>query len=213
MVHTYSLMHDDLPSMDNDVLRRGRPTAHVAFGEAMAILAGDTLLTMAFDILSRTGQADVVGELARASGAGGMAGGQVIDLASENKTLALDELRHLHACKTGALIRASIRMGAMLADADDRQLNALTMYGEHIGLAFQIADDILDVISTQEEMGKSVGADAARNKSTYPALVGLDESKRLARKAVDDAIAALSDLGPGADAFRNLAIFIIERKN
>jgi geranylgeranyl diphosphate synthase type II len=213
MVHTYSLIHDDLPSMDNDVLRRGKPTAHVQFGEALAILSGDALLTLAFEVIARTGRADAVAELARAAGAEGMAGGQVIDLASENRQLTLDELRHLHACKTGALIRVAVRLGAMLADADAATLDALTRYGEHIGLAFQIADDILDVTGTEEAMGKRVRRDAENHKSTYPALVGLDRARELAGEAVRDAIAALEPFGPEADAFRALAPYIVERSN
>jgi geranylgeranyl diphosphate synthase type II len=213
MVHTYSLIHDDLPSMDNDVLRRGKPTAHVQFGEALAILSGDALLTLAFEVIARTGRAEAVVELAQAAGAEGMAGGQVIDLASEDRQLTLDELQHLHACKTGALIRVSVRLGALLGDADAATLKALTRYGEHIGLAFQIADDILDVIGTEEALGKRVRRDAENHKSTYPALVGLDRARELANDAVDAAIDALSVFGPEADAFRALAPYIVERTN
>lgn len=212
MIHTYSLIHDDLPAMDNDVLRRGRPTSHIQFGEALAILAGDALLTMAFDICAETGRADVVAELARAAGAAGMVGGQVIDLQSENQQLTLDELRRLHACKTGALIRVSVRMGAMLAGASSEALASLTAYGEHIGLAFQIADDILDVVGDTKTLGKTVGSDAAHHKSTYPALLGLDRSRELAREAVDGAIANLAAFGDDANTFRELARFIIERE-
>ncbi|MBI4556232.1 MAG: polyprenyl synthetase family protein, partial [Candidatus Hydrogenedentes bacterium] len=150
MVHTYSLIHDDLPSMDNDDLRRGKPTSHKVYGEAMAILAGDALLTMAFDIAAQTGHASIVREIAQAAGAEGMAGGQVLDLESEDKRLTLEELQRLHACKTGALIRVAVRCGAILAGADAGELEVLTRYGEHIGLAFQIADDILNVTGSEE---------------------------------------------------------------
>jgi geranylgeranyl diphosphate synthase type II len=211
MIHTYSLIHDDLPSMDNDDLRRGKPTSHKVYGEAMAILAGDGLLTMAFDVAAESGKADVIREIAQAAGVAGMVGGQVIDLESENSEVSLEELRRLHACKTGALIRGSVRCGAMLADADETQLDALTHYGEHIGLAFQIADDILDVVGTEEALGKPIGSDAAQQKSTYPALVGLDESRKLGQEAVDAAVGALACFGAEAANLRALARYIIDR--
>jgi geranylgeranyl diphosphate synthase, type II len=213
MVHTYSLIHDDLPAMDDDDLRRGMPTSHKKFGEAAAILAGDALLTMAFDILADTGSVAAVRELARAAGAAGMVGGQVIDLESENHALRVEELRHLHACKTGALITVSLRLGAILGGADGHRLDALTAYGRHIGLAFQIADDILDVTGTEEKIGKPVGSDVANSKSTYPALLGLDTARDLGQRAVDDAIGALAGFGPEADVFRALARYIMERDN
>lgn len=213
MIHTYSLMHDDLPCMDNDDLRRGKPTAHRAFGEALAILAGDTLLTLAFDVAAQAEDIRIIREIARASGAEGMAGGQVIDLDSEDKRLTLEALRRLHELKTGALIRASVRCGAMLAGADGAQLRALTAYGEHIGLAFQIADDILDVVGEQEVLGKPVGSDAANNKSTYISLLGLDRARLLGKEAVESAVASLESFGPEADVFRNLARFIVERES
>jgi geranylgeranyl diphosphate synthase type II len=213
MIHTYSLIHDDLPAMDDDDLRRGKPTSHKVYGEAVAILAGDALLTMAFDVAAQSGSPRIVSEIARAAGAEGMVGGQVIDLMSEDKHLTLDELRHLHACKTGALIRASVRCGAILGGADDAQLDALTRYGEHIGLAFQIADDILDVVGTTEALGKQVGSDEANLKSTYPALLGLDRARQLADEAVADALAALEPFGPEADTFRALAQYIVDREN
>lgn len=211
MIHTYSLIHDDLPSMDDDALRRGRPTSHIVHGEAMAILTGDTLLAMAFDIISRAGNAAVVGEVARAAGAEGMAGGQVIDLLSEDKQLTLEELRRLHAYKTGALIRVSVRAGAMLAGTDSDALEALTHYGEHIGLAFQIADDILNVTGTEEALGKPVGSDLAHKKSTYPGVVGLNEARRLAEASSDEALSALEPFGAEAAPFRALARYIIDR--
>lgn len=213
MVHTYSLIHDDLPCMDNDDLRRGKPTAHKAFGEAMAILAGDALLTMAFDLLAGTGNARVVQEVARAGGVEGMAGGQAIDLESEGKALTVAQLSKLHACKTGALIRVSVRAGAMLAGADQPALEALTAYGEHVGLAFQIADDILDVVGSEAALGKRTGSDAAKNKSTYPAVVGLERARELADEAAAAAVQALEKFGPEAEAFRDLARFIVERQS
>ena len=211
MIHTYSLMHDDLPCMDDDDLRRGKPTAHKVFGEANAILAGDALLTMAFDAAAQSGSAAVVREIAQAAGVAGMVGGQVIDLESENKRLTLEQLRHVHAYKTGALIRASVRAGAMLGGANGETLAALTRFGEAIGLAFQIADDILDVVGVEATIGKRVGSDASKHKSTYPQLVGLDRARALAGEAVEEALASLAGFGPEADDFRALARFIIER--
>lgn len=213
MVHTYSLIHDDLPSMDNDDLRRGKPTLHKVYGEAIAILAGDALLTMAFDILADADNVQVIKEIAQAAGVAGMAGGQVIDLQSEGKHIGLDALRRLHSCKTGALIRASVRTGAILAGAAAASLEALTHYGDHIGLAFQIADDILDVVGTEENLGKPIGSDVANQKSTYPALVGLDRAHELAQEAARNAIDALAPFGPEADTFRELATFIVERES
>lgn len=211
MIHTYSLIHDDLPSMDNDDLRRGKPTSHKVYGEAIAILAGDALLTLAFQAAADCGNVAVIREIAKAAGAEGMVGGQVIDLESENLMLGVPELRNLHAKKTGALIRVAVRVGAMAARANTAQLDALTRYGEAIGLAFQIADDILDVVGDEAAIGKPVGSDASNNKSTYPAAVGLEGARKLATDAVAEAIAALKIFGPKADTFRALARYIIER--
>ena len=211
MIHTYSLIHDDLPAMDDDDLRRGKPTLHKVVGEGIAILAGDALLTMAFEVVAEAGDARVIHELASSAGAEGMVGGQVIDLQSEGQELALPELRRLHACKTGALIRASARCGALLAGADEVPLEALSRYGDHIGLAFQIADDILDVTGTEEALGKPIGSDAENRKSTYPGLVGLERARELAEEAVAAALDALAPFGEVADPFRKLARFIIER--
>jgi geranylgeranyl diphosphate synthase, type II len=213
LIHTYSLVHDDLPAMDDDDFRRGKPTSHRKFGEAIAILAGDAMLTMAFDIAAQSGSPEVVREIAQAAGVAGMVGGQVIDLESENKQLTLDAMQRLHACKTGALIRVSVRTGAFLGKATEDQIDALTQYGEHIGLAFQIADDILDVVGTQAELGKPIGSDEAKHKSTYPALVGLDRARELGQEAVAAALEALEPFGPEADTFRELAQFIVERKS
>jgi len=211
MIHTYSLIHDDLPAMDDDDLRRGKPALHKVYGDALAILAGDALLTMAFDVLTRTNDFQVVREIAQAAGAAGMVGGQMIDLESEGKPIPLDVLRRMHACKTGALIRASVRSGAMLARARPEELDALTQFAEHIGLAFQITDDLLDITSTEQVLGKRIGSDTTRKKATYPALVGLDRARELAQEAVEDAIAALAPFGAEADLFRALARFMVER--
>ncbi len=211
MIHTYSLIHDDLPAMDDDDLRRGKPTLHKVYGEAMGILAGDALLTMAFDVLAETNRMDVLREVARAAGVAGMVGGQVLDMQSEHAAAGLETLQRIHSLKTGALIRVSVRCGAMLADATPAELDAITRYGEHLGLAFQIADDILDVVGTEADLGKPIGSDEANAKSTYPALVGLDESRALANRASEAAIASLEGLGGRADTFRALARFVVER--
>lgn len=211
MIHTYSLIHDDLPAMDDDDLRRGMPTCHVKFGEAMAILAGDTLMTMAFDVLADTGRTDVIREIARASGVNGMAGGQILDLEAEENPVDLAGLQAIHRAKTGALIRCSVRSGGMLGGADANQLDALTRYGEAIGLAFQIADDVLDIVGNEADIGKPVGSDAKQHKVTYPVLVGIDESRRLATEAMDEAIAALDLFGGDADTLRDLARYIVVR--
>ena len=211
MIHTYSLIHDDLPAMDDDDLRRGKPTCHKAFGEATAILAGDALLTMAFAIAAETGSTAIVRELALAAGVGGMVGGQQMDLEGEGQQLGLEALQRIHRAKTGALIRVSARCGAMVAGGSTAQVAALTAYGEHLGLAFQITDDMLDVSGTEAVIGKRVGSDESRNKSTYPALLGLDESRRLAMEAVARAIAALESFGGEAAALRDLARYVLSR--
>jgi geranylgeranyl diphosphate synthase type II len=211
MIHTYSLIHDDLPAMDDDDLRRGRPTCHKAYGEATAILAGDALLTMAFEVAATTGRADVVAEIARAAGVEGMAGGQQFDLAAEGRAVPLEELQRIHRAKTGALIRVSLRCGALLADANPAQLDGLSRYGEHLGLAFQIADDILDVVGDEKALGKPIGSDANHLKSTYPALLGLDRARGLAEEAAAAAVEALANFGEEAEPFRALARFVVSR--
>jgi len=213
MIHASSLIHDDLPAMDNDDLRRGKSTLHKVCGEALAILAGDALLTMAFDVLADANNPRVIREVAQAAGVAGMIGGQAIDIESEGKQISLDALSRIHASKTGALIRVSARSGALLAGADGSMVDALTAYAGHLGLAFQITDDILNVVGDAQVMGKSVGSDAAHEKSTYPALLGLDRSRALAEETVDAALLALEPLGPKADDFRALARFIVERKH
>lgn len=212
MIHTYSLIHDDLPCMDDDDIRRGKPTLHRAFDEATALLAGDALQAMAFDAIADAGNIAVVKEIAQAAGVAGMVGGQYIDLQGEGKDLPLGAVQEMHRRKTGALIRVAVRAGAMLAGADREQLENLTQYGEHAGLAFQIADDILDVVGDEAEMGKRSGMDSARRKSTYPALVGLEEARRLADEAVSAALGALDSYGPEADPLRDLARYIVERE-
>lgn len=218
-IHTYSLIHDDLPALDDDDLRRSKPTCHKVFGEATAILAGDALLTVAFELIAKTPGVDgadlirVVSELSAAAGSSGMIGGQVVDLESEGKEVSLALLERIHAHKTGALITASIRCGAILGGASERELKKLTDYGRAIGLAFQIADDILDVEGTTEELGKVAGADEARSKATYPALVGLKESKVMAKELVAKAHKSLEGFAGEAEALRAIASYIIERKS
>jgi geranylgeranyl diphosphate synthase type II len=218
LVHTYSLIHDDLPALDNDDLRRGRPTCHKQFGEAMAILAGDALLTLAFQALAEIGGAAgrgalLAGELSTAAGTvGGMIGGQVADLEGEGQPPTAELLETIHHAKTGALLRASVRMGAMCAGADSRQLASLTCYGQHIGLAFQIVDDILDVEQSSEALGKTAGKDAQQKKITFPAVYGLEESRRMAERERQGAHQALAAFGERADRLREAADHIVQRK-
>jgi geranylgeranyl diphosphate synthase, type II len=222
LIHTYSLIHDDLPAMDDDDFRRGRPTCHKAYGEAIAILAGDGLLTMAFEVLSdprrtKTVPANrliaIIKEIATASGVFGMVGGQVVDMEAEGKDIDFPTLEYIHTHKTGALIRASVRVGAIYARASKRRFTALTHYGELIGLAFQIADDILDITGTQQETGKDVGSDFKKGKKTFPSFYGLEESRRRAGEVVDKAIFSLKDFDRKADPLRALATYIIHRVN
>ena len=214
MIHTYSLIHDDLPALDNDDLRRGRPTNHKVFGEAMAILAGDALLTLAFEVLGRTGDARLVTELAVASGTvGGMIGRQVFDLEGEGAEPTAELLERIHRAKTGALLRASVRLGAIHAGASREQLAALTRYGEHIGLAFQIVDDVLDVEQSSEQLGKTAGKDAAQHKITFPAVYGLEASKRMAEEQRRMAHEALASFGAAGQRLRELADLVVERRS
>ncbi|HAO94379.1 MAG: polyprenyl synthetase [Deltaproteobacteria bacterium GWC2_56_8] len=216
-VHTYSLIHDDLPAIDNDDLRRGRPTCHKAFGEAAAILAGDALLTAAFDLVARTPSKDaslaakVIRELSRAAGSTGMIGGQMVDIESEGKEISFPVLEYIHIHKTGELILAALRSGAILGGADDLALQKITRYGKSVGLAFQIADDILDVEGASEVTGKPVGGDEKKGKATYPALMGLEESKKRAKELVDIAVSALDGFDSKADPLREIAGFIVAR--
>lgn len=221
LIHAYSLIHDDLPAMDDDDLRRGRPTCHIAHGEAMAILAGDALQALAFRILSNYGEnlkADqrikMINILTLASGSRGMAGGQAIDLDSVGKQITITELENMHIHKTGALIRASINMGALCVNnISKEELTILDHYAKCIGLAFQIQDDILDVESDTEILGKTQGADAAKNKPTYPSLIGLTESKKLAKDMLDQSISSLNKLKLQSTRLAELAHFIIERNH
>ena len=218
MIHTMSLIHDDLPSMDNDDLRRGRPTNHKVYGDAIAILAGDALLTRAFEMVSiRSSGVDpkrllnVVGELSLAAGAPGLVGGQVVDLQCEGKEVDLETLEYIHLHKTGALLKASVRTGAMIAGADDQLLESLTYYAEGIGLAFQIIDDILDLTSNSETLGKTAGKDLLADKTTYPKLLGMEESKQRALKLVKNAKDAILPWGEDARYLLSLADFITNR--
>lgn len=217
MIHTYSLIHDDLPAMDNDDYRRGKLTNHKVFGEATAILAGDALLTLAFEVMTRQENISpeillkVVQEMSIAAGAAGMVGGQSIDLESEGKKISMSTLKKMHMAKTGALFKAAIRSGAILAGANSEQLNALTIYAEKFGLAFQITDDILDVIGDEKNLGKPVGSDEKNNKSTYVTLTSIETAKNLAQKAVDDAVDALKNFGAEADFLRELVKFLLGR--
>jgi geranylgeranyl diphosphate synthase type II len=221
MIHTYSLIHDDLPAMDDDDYRRGRLTNHRVFGEAIAILAGDALLTLGFRLVAdnATRVADptlvcgVVAELAHASGTFGMVGGQVADIESEGKTVSAETLEYIHRHKTAALIRCSLRVGAMLAGGRPDHVEAISAAGERLGLAFQIVDDILDVEGTLAELGKTAGSDERRQKATYPALHGIDRSRQQARALVREAIASLVPLGPAADPIRALCEFVVERRS
>jgi len=218
-IHTYSLIHDDLPAMDDDDLRRGKPTNHKVFSEAGAILAGDSLLTYAFDLLSRDAfeisaadRIKIIFIISRAVGPEGMVGGQFLDLTHEGKEIHYDMLREIHSRKTGALITASVQTGAVLGNSTPEQFEALSQYGRKIGLAFQIVDDLLNVEGTQEQLGKAAGSDAARNKATYPALFGVDETRKKAQETAEEALAALAEFDNRAEMLRDLAQYIISRK-
>ena len=217
MIHTYSLIHDDLPAMDNDDYRRGKLTNHKVYGEAMAILAGDALLTQAFEVILRQPHVSaelllqVVKEMSIAAGPNGMVGGQVIDMLSEGKRISMEELRKMHMGKTGALFRAAIRSGAIMAQADEKQLEALTTYADCFGLAFQITDDILDVVGDEAVIGKPVGSDERNDKSTYVTLTSLEEAKKLAADTVQQALDALEVFGDEAKFLRDLVKMLLER--
>jgi geranylgeranyl diphosphate synthase type II len=219
LIHTYSLIHDDLPALDNDDLRRGRPTCHKVFGDALAILAGDALLTFAFEVLSRLPgvvaerRIWLVEELSRAAGTvGGMIAGQVHDIEGERQAPSAVLLESIHRAKTGALLRASVRMGAIYAGASAAELAALSEYGEHAGLAFQIVDDVLDVEGSSEALGKTAGKDQTQQKITFPAVYGLERSRRMAEEECLAAHAALALFGDRAERLRQIADFIVKRK-
>jgi len=219
LIHTYSLIHDDLPALDNDDLRRGKPTSHVVFGEATAILAGDALLTLAFETIAgtRDGASDrtlqVVHELAHAIGTRkGMVGGQAVDLETTDRTGDSARLEYIHSAKTGAFIRAAVRSGALLTPANQDDLARITAYGEKIGLAFQIADDLLDVFGTEAELGKTIGKDEQQHKATYPALHGVEASKLIASRLEEEACAALEPYGERAHILQGIAHYIVGRR-
>ncbi len=219
MLHTYSLIHDDLPALDNDDLRRGRPTCHKVFGEAIAILAGDALQTQAYEVLSRLScpaeaRVKIIEEIARGTGTiNGMIGGQVVDLESEHAKPDAETLEYIHRSKTAALITASVVTGGIYAGASSSQVEQLRSFGQAIGLAFQIVDDILDVTQTSAQLGKTAGKDAASEKATYPALFGLDESRKRAATLLQSANQAVEGFGPRANVLKDLARFLIERES
>ena len=217
-IHTYSLIHDDLPSMDNDDLRRGRATCHKVFGEGIAILAGDALLTIAFEIAaqakptSRYDLREIFREITIAAGSQKLIAGQVADLEAEGRPIHRAQLRYIHENKTAALLTASVRLGAMTANASAKQLTAMTKFGRALGLAFQVIDDILDVTQTSEKLGKSAGKDVAAKKATYPAVIGLEKSRAEARRLTREAHGALGSLGKDADVLRALADYLLARE-
>lgn len=221
LIHCYSLIHDDLPAMDNDDLRRGRPTNHKVFGEAIAILAGDALLTLGFELLARAGMSDavsptdglrVIAEVAAAAGTEGMVGGQVVDITCQETGGSPELVVQIHEKKTAALFVASVRTGAILSGASEEQIAALTRYGEKLGLAFQVTDDILDVVGDPAKTGKSTGSDAKKRKLTYPGVFGLSAAREHAGKLVEDAVASLEGFDASADFLRSAAQFVLTRQ-
>jgi geranylgeranyl diphosphate synthase type II len=218
-IHTYSLIHDDLPCMDDDDFRRGKPTSHKVYGEGIAVLAGDALLTIAFEIAAqcqarpRYPHATIIREIAVATGSQALVAGQVADLEGEGKKITPAELRYIHENKTAALIASSIRLGAMSANATPKQLERLTDFGQSLGLAFQVIDDILDVTQTTEKLGKSAGKDIAAQKATYPALLGLDKAKKEADRLTARALAALKPFGKDAEPLEAIAGFLLKRES
>ncbi len=222
MIHTYSLIHDDLPAMDNDDLRRGNPTCHIRYDEATAVLAGDALLTMAFNILASKENSDtsnpelklnIIDIISDAAGQPGMIEGQMTDIESEGKILTFNELEKMHYLKTGALITVSIITGAMLGGASEKQIENLKKYSDYIGLAFQVADDILNVTGDPELMGKAIGTDESLDKATYPSLLGLEKSKEFAEELIGKSITELEGFGDDAEPLRAIAEYIIERNS
>lgn len=220
MIHTYSLIHDDLPAMDNDDLRRGRPTCHKVYGEAMAILAGDALLTRAFEVVAKLvvpsekqlNKIEVITEIASAAGTiNALIGGQVVDIISEGKPVTAETLDYIHSAKTGALITASVRVGAIMGGANPDELELITSYGKTAGLAFQITDDLLDVLATSEQLGKTAGKDANVQKATYVALHGIEASRKRAKELAESAVASVKALSRHGWALEEIARFFIER--
>jgi len=223
MIHTYSLIHDDLPAMDNDDYRRGKPTCHKVFGEAIGILAGDALLTEAFQLITNQTIRElfkhhselvlnVIHEVAQAAGMLGMVGGQMLDIESEGREVDFSTLQYIHTHKTGALILVSVRVGARLGGANNEALKALTRYGEGVGLVFQIADDILNIEGEATQLGKKTGSDLFRRKATYPSLLGIEESRRRAKELVETSVNAICSLGTEAEPLREIARFALSRK-
>jgi len=216
LVHCFSLVHDDLPAIDNDDLRRGRPTCHIEFGEAIAILAGDALFALAFDVLAQAAPSPDAGikavrTLAIASGPAGLVGGEVSDILAEGQVSSKADVTRIHQRKTGALIQAACEIGAIYGGATPEKVKALSIYGEHAGLAFQISDDLLNELSTSKAIGKSTGSDRQRQKATYPAAFGVEDSKRAAEREVEEALACLSDFGNEADDLRLFARYVVAR--
>ena len=211
MFHTFSLIHDDLPCMDDDDFRRGKPTAHKAFNEALAVLGGDALCIAAFELLTTIGRVDIIREIAGALGTQGMLGGQVVDIESEGKPVKREIVEYIHKNKTAALICSSVRIGALLANAPEDTLRNLTSYGNNVGLAFQVVDDILDEESTTEQLGKDAGSDREKGKATFPAICGMEESKKYARQLVEQAWSDISLLGEKGKILHELAEYIITR--
>lgn len=220
-IHTYSLIHDDLPAMDNDDVRRGKPTNHVAFDEATAILAGDGLLTLAFNVIADAALKDqdyshlwlsAIQIISKAAGHCGMIEGQMRDTHCEGQQMSVEQIQQIHSLKTGALITASVQTGAILSNATDNQFKSLTVYAENVGLAFQVIDDILNVEGDPQKMGKAVGTDRQKHKNTYPALLGLDQSKAFSKKLIDDALQALDNFDKRSDPLREIARYVINRR-
>ncbi len=220
LIHTYTLVHDDLPALDDDDLRRGKPTNHKVFGEAIAILAGDALLTQAFilmthaSLMEKSTEKNVLKaahEMAQAIGSGGTIGGQVVDLKSEGKPIDAETLEYIHIYKTGFLIQASVRCGAILCDATPERLALLSSYGAHIGLAFQIIDDILDIVGDEKKLGKDIGSDLGKEKATYPALFGIEKSREKAESLIDESLKCLESFDDRAEPMRDIARFFVQR--
>lgn len=220
MIHTYSLIHDDLPALDNDELRRGRKTNHIVFGEDMAILAGDALLNYAFEVMllgsmnkeNPKKYLNAMYEIASAAGINGMIGGQVVDVQSENKKIPKEKLDYIHNNKTAAIMIGCMRAGAIIGNANDRELENITQYAKNIGLAFQIVDDILDIVGDESKLGKKVGSDIDNNKSTYPSLIGLEESKEEANRLIKEAKEALTQISNDTEFLSDLADYIVDRE-
>lgn len=220
MIHTYSLIHDDLPALDNDGLRRGRKTNHKVYGEAMAILAGDGLLNYAYEIMLKESirkdysnkYLKAINEIAKASGIYGMIGGQVVDIESEGKSISMDKLDFIHMNKTAAIIIGCMRAGAIIGGASEIQLENITKYAKNIGLSFQIVDDILDVVGDEAKLGKKVGSDIDNEKSTYPSLIGLDKSKEIAKNLIEEAKLSISNIDKDSEFLNSLADYIVDRE-